>query len=55
MLSGLEEFENKVDQIASGNDENSWIGQLYKKLSNDYAGANSTLLPDQVLKSFPCE
>jgi hypothetical protein len=44
----LEEFENKVDQIAAGNDENSWIGKLYKKLSADYGKGNSTLSPDQV-------
>lgn len=30
---GLEEFEGKIDKIASGQDDDSWIGQLYNKMS----------------------
>ena len=36
MISGLEEFEDKVDKIASGQDEESWIGQLYNQFSNNF-------------------
>ena len=32
-LKGLEEFENKIDKIASGHDDDSWIGQLYNQFS----------------------
>ena len=34
-FSGLEDFENKIDKIASGvdNDEGSWINQLYNQFS----------------------
>ena len=36
LLSGLEDFEDKIDKIASGvdQDENSWINQIYNKLSD---------------------
>ena len=30
-ISGLEEFEDKVDKIANGQVDNSWIGQLYQQ------------------------
>ena len=29
----MEEFENKIDKIASGQDDDSWLGQLYSKMS----------------------
>ena len=32
-MKGLEEFENKIDKIASGHDDDSWIGQLYNQYS----------------------
>lgn len=31
---GLEEFEDKVDKIANGQDGDSWISQLYNKFSS---------------------
>ena len=33
---GLEDFEDKIDKIASGvdQDENSWINQIYNKFSD---------------------
>merc|ERR1712045_882141 len=33
--SGLEEFEDKVDKIANGQDDESWIGQLYNQFSTN--------------------
>ena len=35
LLSGLEDFENKIDKIASGvdQDEDSWLNQIYNKFS----------------------
>ena len=30
---GLEEFENKIEKISSGQDDNSWLGQLYRQVS----------------------
>ena len=30
---GLEEFENKIEKISSGQDDNSWLGQLYSQVS----------------------
>ena len=35
-FAGLEEFEDKVDKIASGQDEESWIGQLYNQFSSNF-------------------
>jgi len=29
----LEEFENKIEKISSGQDDNSWLGQLYSQMS----------------------
>ena len=43
-VSGLEEFEQKIDTIASGNgveDSNSWISDLYK----EYEGKFKTTKP----------
>ena len=34
-ISGLEEFEAKVDKIANGQVDNSWIGQLYQQFSSN--------------------
>ena len=31
----MEEFEDKVDKIANGQDDNSWIGQLYQQFSSN--------------------
>jgi len=33
---GLEEFEDKVDKIANGQDDDSWIGQIYNTFSNNF-------------------
>ena len=44
----MEEFENKVDQIAAGHEENSWISQLYKKLSNNFISGNDGIQDDQM-------
>jgi len=35
MYSGLEEFEDKVDKIASGQEDDSWIGQIYNTFSSN--------------------
>jgi len=48
----LEEFENKVDKIAAGQEENSWISGLYKRLSDNFGGNDERLTPDQA-SSFP--
>merc|ERR1711860_454784 len=34
-MGGLEEFEDKVDKIANGQDDESWIGQLYNQFSTN--------------------
>ena len=48
-VSGLEEFENKVDQIAAGHEENSWIGDLYKKFSDNFiSGGGDGIHDDQM-------
>ena len=43
-ISGLEDFENKIDKIAGevDEDEDSWINKIYSKLSNnpDITGDN---------------
>jgi len=44
----LEDFENKVDQIASGHEDDSWIGKLYKRLSENFAN-NDQISPEQVI------
>ena len=31
----MEEFEDKVDKIANGQVDNSWIGQLYHQFSSN--------------------
>lgn len=35
-ISGLEEFEDKVDKIANGQEDDSWIGQLYNQFSSSF-------------------
>ena len=35
-FAGLEEFEDKVDKIANGQDDDSWIGQLYNTFSSNF-------------------
>ena len=35
-FTGLEEFEDKVDKIASGQDDDSWIGQIYNTFSSNF-------------------
>ena len=35
IIVGLEEFEDKVDKIANGQDDESWIGQLYNQFSTN--------------------
>ena len=41
--SGLEEFEEKIDKIAEGEDdgENSWISKIYNQFSFFNDGENS--------------
>ena len=46
--AGLEEFENKVDQIAAGHEENSWISALYKKFSDSYINGNDSISENQM-------
>lgn len=48
IVSGLEEFENKVDQIAAGHEENSWISALYNKLSDNFINGNDGITEDQM-------
>lgn len=48
LLQGLEEFENKVDQIAAGNEENSWISQLYNKFNTNFLTGDDKLTPEQL-------
>lgn len=43
----MEEFENKVDKIAAGQEENSWISGLYKRLSDNFGGLEDKMTPDQ--------
>lgn len=41
----MEEFENKIDKISSGQDDDSWLGQLYSKMSAtlmDKSGSDNT-------------
>ena len=45
-IKGLEEFENKVDQIAAGHEENSWISSLYKKFSDNFISGNADAIQD---------
>jgi hypothetical protein len=52
LITGLEEFENKVDKIAAGQEENSWISGLYKRLSENFGGTDDKMAPDQVKISF---
>ena len=42
----MEEFENKVDQIAAGHEENSWISSLYKKFSDNFISGNADAIQD---------
>lgn len=35
-FAGLEEFEDKVDKIANGQDDDSWIGQIYNTFSSNF-------------------
>ncbi len=50
IISGLEEFESKVDKIVAGYDDNSWIGNLYKNLKTTFDGAGNPLKPQEVMK-----
>ncbi len=51
-VTGLEEFENKVDQIAAGQEENSWISGLYNRLSENFGGTDYKIALDQVKITF---
>ena len=46
IFTGLEEFEDKVDKIANGQDDNSWIGQLYQQFSNNF-GMDGSVIDDE--------
>ena len=48
LVSGLEEFEDKVDKIAIGEDKNSWIGQLYQQFSSNLGIDGSKLDDDDI-------
>merc|ERR1712241_1451329 len=48
MWIGLEEFEDKVDKIASGQDDDSWIGQLYNTFSSNF-GMDGSKIDDTEL------
>jgi len=45
---GLEEFEDKVDKIASGQDDDSWIGQIYNTFSSNF-GMDGSKVDDSEL------
>ena len=47
-ISGLEEFEDKVDKIANGQDDNSWIGQLYQQFSSNIGIDGSKIDDDDI-------
>ena len=46
----MEEFEEKVDKIANGQDDNTWIGQLYQQFSNSL-GIDGSSIDDKDLGS----
>jgi len=48
ILIGLEEFEDKVDKIASGQDDDSWIGQIYNTFSSNF-GMDGSKVDDSEL------
>ena len=47
-LIGLEDFENKIDKIASGDDkgENSWINDVYNKYGNGTEDDDNEVVPN---------
>ena len=47
-MTGLEEFEDKVNKIAIGDDNNSWIGQIYEQFSNNFDIDGSKLDDDDI-------
>ena len=47
-FTGLEEFEDKVDKIASGQDDDSWIGQIYNTFSSNF-GMDGSKVDDSEL------
>ena len=47
-FTGLEEFEDKVDRIASGQDDDSWIGQIYNTFSSNF-GMDGSKVDDSEL------
>jgi len=48
VYAGLEEFEDKVDKIANGQDDNSWIGQLYQQFSSNIGIDGSKIDDDDI-------
>ena len=44
----MEEFEDKVDKIANGQDDNSWIGQLYQQFSSNIGIDGSKIDDDDI-------
>jgi len=44
----LEEFEDKVNKIAIGEDNNSWIGQIYEQFSSNFDIDGSKLDDDNI-------
>jgi len=46
--TGLEDFENKIDKIASGDDkgENSWINDVYNKYGNGTEDDDNEVVPN---------
>ena len=47
----MEEFEDKVDKIASGQDDDSWIGQLYNQFSSNF-GMDGSKVEDSEIGSL---
>ena len=47
-MTGLEEFEDKVNKIAIGEDNNSWIGQIYEQFSSNFDIDGSKLDDDDI-------
>lgn len=46
----MEEFEDKVDKIANGQEDDSWIGQLYNQFSSTL-GIDGSKIDDSELGS----
>lgn len=48
----MEEFEGKVDKIAAGQEDNSWISKLYQNYNKTFGGVDEDLKTKQVLRKI---